>query len=146
MPIRVQRKRTKGYRLPPNTISVCRPGRFGNPFRLTDVYELAEQQGAKAGIVDPDQIRQLAQQLVVDRFAQLLADPYGILSDESFVSEAIRQRFVLMRGNLGLLKGKNLACFCALLSKKGKPNPCHADTLLLYSNDESLPHLGLELE
>ena len=106
MPIRVQRKRTKGYRLPPNTISVCRPGRFGNPFRLTDVYELAEQQGAKAGIVDPEQIRQLAQQLVVDRFAQLLADPYGIPSDESFVSEAIRQRFVWMRGNLGLLKGK----------------------------------------
>jgi hypothetical protein len=146
MPIRVQRKRTKGYRLPPNTISVCRPGRFGNPFRLTDVYELAEQQGAKAGIVDADQIRQLAQQLVVDRFAQLLADPYGIPSDESFVSEAIRQRFVWMRRKLGLLKGKNLACFCAILSKEGKPNPCHADTLLLYSNDESFLHLGLKLE
>ncbi|GAB3740156.1 DUF4326 domain-containing protein [Spirosoma jeollabukense] len=146
MPIRVQRKRTKGYRLPPNTISVCRPGRFGNPFRLTDVYKLAERQGAKAGIIDAEQIHQLAQQLVVDRFAQLLADPNGIPSDESFVSEAIRQRFVWMRGNLGLLKGKNLACFCALLSKEGKPIPCHADTLLLYSNDESLPPLGLELE
>ena len=31
-PIRVQRKRTKGYKLPPNTICVTRPGRFGNPF------------------------------------------------------------------------------------------------------------------
>ena len=146
MPIRVQRKRTKGYRLPPNTISVCRPGRFGNPFQLTDVYELAEQQGAKAGIFNPEQIHQLAQQLVVDRFAQLLADPYALPSDGSSVGEAIRQRFVWMRGNLILLKGKNLACFCSLLAKEGKPNPCHADTLLLYSNDESLFHLGLKLE
>lgn len=32
MPKRVQRKRTKGYRLPANTVSVTRPGIFGNPF------------------------------------------------------------------------------------------------------------------
>lgn len=29
-PIRVQRKRTKGWRMPPNTVSVTRPGRWGN--------------------------------------------------------------------------------------------------------------------
>ena len=33
MPIRIQRKRTKGWKAPPNTISVTRPGPFGNPFR-----------------------------------------------------------------------------------------------------------------
>lgn len=33
-PIRVQRKRTKGFRLPPNTVSVTRPGKWGNPFRV----------------------------------------------------------------------------------------------------------------
>ena len=32
---RVQRKRAKGFRLPPNTVSVTRPGIFGNPFRVT---------------------------------------------------------------------------------------------------------------
>lgn len=30
-PMRVQRRRTKGYRMPPNTVSVTRPGRWGNP-------------------------------------------------------------------------------------------------------------------
>ena len=32
MPIRVQRKRTKGWRKPENTRCVTRPGKFGNPF------------------------------------------------------------------------------------------------------------------
>ena len=31
-PQRIQRKRTKGWRMPENTVSVCRPGRWGNPF------------------------------------------------------------------------------------------------------------------
>lgn len=30
MPQRIQRKRTKGWRMPPNTISVTRPGPWGN--------------------------------------------------------------------------------------------------------------------
>lgn len=30
MPERIQRKRTKGWRMPPNTISVTRPGPWGN--------------------------------------------------------------------------------------------------------------------
>ena len=34
VPRRVQRKRTKGWRMPENTVSVCRPGRWGNPFKV----------------------------------------------------------------------------------------------------------------
>jgi hypothetical protein len=29
---RIQRKRVKGWKMPANTISVCRPGKFGNPY------------------------------------------------------------------------------------------------------------------
>ena len=32
MPRRVQRKRTKGWRMPANTLYVGRPSRWGNPF------------------------------------------------------------------------------------------------------------------
>lgn len=32
IPRRLQRKRIKGWRMPPDTISVCRPGPWGNPF------------------------------------------------------------------------------------------------------------------
>ncbi len=31
-PVRVQLSRRKGWRMPANTVKVCRPGKFGNPF------------------------------------------------------------------------------------------------------------------
>lgn len=31
-PKRIQRKRTKGWRMPPNTVNVTRPSKYGNPF------------------------------------------------------------------------------------------------------------------
>ena len=34
MPERIQRKRTKGFRLPPGTLCITRPSRFGNPYPL----------------------------------------------------------------------------------------------------------------
>jgi hypothetical protein len=36
-PIRLQLRRTKGWRLPPGTVTVARPGPWGNPFRIGDV-------------------------------------------------------------------------------------------------------------
>ncbi len=36
MPRRVQLKRIKGWRLPPNTVSLARPGRYGNPHTMRD--------------------------------------------------------------------------------------------------------------
>jgi hypothetical protein len=39
MPVRVQLRRTKGWRMPPNTVKVTRPGLFGNPFVHPDPAE-----------------------------------------------------------------------------------------------------------
>jgi hypothetical protein len=36
MPERIQRKRVKGWKMPPNTVSVTRPGRWGNPYKAGD--------------------------------------------------------------------------------------------------------------
>ena len=36
MPRRVKLKRIKGWCLPPNTVSVARPGRYGNPHSMRD--------------------------------------------------------------------------------------------------------------
>jgi hypothetical protein len=33
-PIRVQLSRKKGYKMPPNTVKVTRPGKWGNPFKV----------------------------------------------------------------------------------------------------------------
>ena len=34
VPKRIQRRRVRGWRMPPDTISVARPGKWGNPFRM----------------------------------------------------------------------------------------------------------------
>lgn len=34
LPMRIQRQRRKGWKAPPNTVSVCRPGPFGNPWTV----------------------------------------------------------------------------------------------------------------
>lgn len=112
-------------------MSVCRPGRFGNPIRIDDVWEEVQQQGATVGVTDPKELQRMAQQVVVDRFAQLIENPNACIGDGFPVSEAVRRRFIWMRNNLVLLRDKNLACFCPLVTKEGKPNPCHVDVLLL---------------
>ena len=37
-PVRVQHRRTRGWRMPENTISVTRPGPWGNPFRTVHAF------------------------------------------------------------------------------------------------------------
>ena len=36
MPKRIQRKRTKGWRMPPNTVYVGRGSKWGNPHKVSD--------------------------------------------------------------------------------------------------------------
>ena len=38
MPVRIQRKRTKGWKMPPNTVYVGRPTKWGNPYKIGDPY------------------------------------------------------------------------------------------------------------
>ena len=40
MPKRIQRKRTKGFKLPAGTVCCTRPGLFGNPFGGTEAVRL----------------------------------------------------------------------------------------------------------
>lgn len=35
-PVRIQRKRSRGWKMPENTVSVCRPGKWGNPFTFAN--------------------------------------------------------------------------------------------------------------
>lgn len=53
MPIRIQRKRVKGWRLPGNAVSVTRPGKWGNPFKIADYIEkYGEQAGSTQCLLD----------------------------------------------------------------------------------------------
>lgn len=98
MPERIQRKRVKGWRMPENTVSVTRPGRWGNPYTVKQARE-AGYKGSDAQIA----------KMCVDTFRQEMPE---------FTKMACREE----------LRGKNLACFCAL------DQPCHADVLLEIAN------------
>jgi 5'(3')-deoxyribonucleotidase len=92
-PIRVQRKRVKGWKMPPNTVSVCRPNKWGNPYRVGD-------------------------------------DVPGLKGVPMDAEDAVHWFEILHAPTLPVheLRGKNLACFCAL------DQPCHADVLLRLAN------------
>lgn len=122
-PIRIQRKRTKGWRMPENSVSVCRPGRFGNPFEeryctLEESLKLFENM--VRGVWDPFVI------------AGYDSEGFGFIYGKFLRwNERIRkcgyrhpQEAVRME-----LRGKNLACFCPL------DKPCHADVLLRIANE-----------
>ena len=36
MPVRIQRKRTRGWKMPPNTVYVGRGSKWGNPFTIAE--------------------------------------------------------------------------------------------------------------
>ncbi|MFA5158180.1 MAG: DUF4326 domain-containing protein [Patescibacteria group bacterium] len=62
-PIRIQRKRTKGWRMPPNTVYVGRPSKWGNPI-FTKNYNKTAQQGFREYIggllfCDPNYLKEL---------------------------------------------------------------------------------------
>lgn len=84
VPERIQRKRTKGWKMPPNTVSVTRPGKWGNPFVPGNPYMTVG--GAEAECVSAaDAVR--------------LYTPLANCRREEIERE---------------LRGKNLACFCPL--------------------------------
>lgn len=103
---RIQRKRTKGWRMPENTVYVGRPSKWGNPCKAKGL------QGAST-------------------FATYLSNPriaYQILVPEE--AEKVVEHMEWIRDNIEQLRGKDLACWC----KEGEP--CHGDVLIEYLNEK----------
>ena len=119
-PKRIQRKRTKGWRMPGNTVSVTRPGIYGNPFSeklgISKEVCIALYKNMVRGVFDPTIINQLSD-ANFDAVYQAHSQWLKRIGDHP--TEFIRRE----------LRGKNLACFC----KVG--DPCHADILLAICND-----------
>ena len=104
MPKRIQRKRTKGWKMPPNTVYVGRPSKWGNPFKIGSY--LRSTGGLPLVIPSAD--------FAVRLFSEQALHPEaGFIFRENVVRE---------------LRGKDLACWCPL------DQPCHADVLLEIAN------------
>lgn len=157
MPERIQLRRTKGWRLPENTVVVSRPSKWGNPFRFKTTRGLARvpavigageweyegrvsAAGARHDYHHPDgrittcNIRYLTRAEVVDLFRRVLTgvDPEPRRLAGSFITwRTLGFNAELARQELA---GKNLACWCPLVDEFGQRVPCHADVLLEVAN------------
>jgi hypothetical protein len=54
MPKRIQRKRTKGWHMPPNAVSVTRPGKWGNPYTVEEYGREAAIQRYREWVIGKD--------------------------------------------------------------------------------------------
>ena len=98
MPCRIQLSRAKGWRMPPDTVKVDRTTVWGNRWKI----------GTNSNHLG----RQVASN----------ADAVECFRACAFVEDHMK---AWVRENL---RGKNLACWCAL------DQPCHADVLLEIAN------------
>lgn len=128
-PVRIQRQRTPGWRMPEGAVYVGRPSLFGNPWTLRDAVAFA---------IPVEQRRAW----LVAKYRQEL-DHGGLLSDwGSFVSEARWEAMADLMDRLPQETGPDgyqsirplfrhllrdataLACWCPLGA------PCHGDVLI----------------
>ena len=108
---RIQRKRTKGWRMPENTVYVGRPTKWGNPFRVgaPSAYWMGP---GLASPSRPNPVPKMDAEHVVAVYRNMVTT-----NNANFE-----------RGDVRELAGKNLACWCPL------DQPCHADVLLELAN------------
>ncbi len=115
---RIQRKRVKGFKMPPNTQYVGRPTKWGNPVKVLAgcIYINA---GYRRKILDP--LVYYAQETAND-----VVELYKlILNGEQFKNPDLQYWSNQFKNyDIQELKDKNLACFCNLSL------PCHVDVLI----------------
>jgi hypothetical protein len=104
IPLRIQRSRARGWRMPENTTYVGRPSKWGNPFKAGEEFKTVA-----AGTL-----------LCVDAaHAVRLFTPCAWARKEEIIRE---------------LRGRNLSCWCPLKYSDGSPYPCHGNVLLDMAN------------
>lgn len=106
--------------MPENTVSVTRPGKWGNPFRVGGNFMVGDPnmktifRMSWCEAIEPEagftKIADAA--MAVDFYKRLMASGY--------------------RKDLSDLRGKNLACWCKI------GDPCHADVLIELANSEEV--------
>lgn len=110
-PRRIQRKRTKGWRKPDNTVIVDRTSRWGNPW-------IIKPDGIGGWMVTgPTRNYYPSSRKVAQRFAVWMFRHW------------VRTELGILQFPVAHLRGKNLMCFCRL------DQPCHADVLLEIANE-----------
>lgn len=144
-PVRVQRQRTKGWRMPENTVYVGRGSAWGNPYRVgktqmrkpcidgRDEWEEEGRADKRSGEQVPfyhgdgrvtwHEVRDATPAECVALYRSDLEEDLARGRRWFVDTDSGSEPFTLES-----LRGKNLACWCPL------DQPCHADVLLELAN------------
>jgi hypothetical protein len=114
-PKRIQRKRTRGWKKPKGSVYVGRPTPFGNPYRI--------------GQSDPMIVGSTMDAQDTVRMYQWFLEQVRLLHPDSYSDM------------MSKLRGKDLACWCAVFDTIGNRVYCHADVLLSLANDIPLEEI-----
>ncbi|WP_026986535.1 DUF4326 domain-containing protein [Fodinicurvata fenggangensis] len=136
MPQRIQRKRTKGWRMPAGAVYVGRPSVFGNITSCSWPYGCPHSPDFERHVWEDENGAVHPYRCCVDAYRHLLDSGLtggGTYTGKiSFALEAAAgyptRTAILER--LPELRGRDLACWCSL------DKPCHADVLLDLANRE----------
>lgn len=108
MPERIQRRRTKGWRMPEGAVYVGRPTIFGNPWVV-----------GHAGVTAT---------AAVDLYREWILSGTPERGPRGYtIPRKVAERGRRILTELPELRGHDLACWCP-------PGPCHADVLLGLAN------------
>lgn len=130
MPTRIQRRRTKGWRMPEGAVYVGRPTKWGNPFVVGEYFvnrgpwadcpypnaAPARERDAVTAWGQP--YREIVAPVANRAHAVDLFRSHIAYEDIDWSPEEIRAE----------LRGRDLVCWCPL------DQPCHADVLLRLAN------------
>jgi hypothetical protein len=112
---RIQLKRSKGWRMPPDTVKVDRSTIYGNPFTTEN------REGAES----------------VALFREWLTNPTWVddcqQSYPPVLTKHLCNRGAVLLAALPKLRGKNLACWCKLPAE-GEEDICHGAVLIELAN------------
>lgn len=104
-PVRIRRQRTKGWKMPPNTVYVGRGSKWGNPHKV----------GVSLKRLPDGNFRRMTPTDAVATYRDEYLPYWRWKASENALC-------------VEELRGKNLACWCQL------DRPCHADVLLELAN------------
>ncbi len=115
-PVRIQRRRVKGWRQPLTAVYVGRPSRWGNPFTIARTFErdwiVTDADGDLPSKLFPTEAAARAHAVELHRLHT------GPMGNYEIDVEQLRRD----------LAGLDLVCWCPL------DGPCHADVLLEIAN------------
>jgi hypothetical protein len=113
MPKRIQRRRTKGWKAPAGVVNCTRPGKWGNPVKVSRLLCAESAKRIYSFLVWPDEDGEKELNNREKFFLRVARSNWEPVTIEEIIAE---------------LGGKDLMCFCALDAF------CHVDVLLELAN------------